>query len=551
MGIFDGFNFDPFKDAGDIKKTIDTSIKFARKIEANRASKFYKEQGYDPITIGAIIRAIKAGEPYDDVLASARAVYAAQKAKEEFKKNPPPLYGSASWSKSDELDKAELLSEQKEVPNAIFLGQETKSKKFIQWNEESHLLTIAPTRTGKGTMQIIPNLLRYRGSVIVLDPKGELAAHTLQWRSTIGDVYVINPFSEKGSHNKINPLDSIRTQDDAKKLANLLYPRDPKEMEFFGNEATEFLAAVIFYIAKRAPQHLRSIGAIRDMLSGNNKIFWDLITRMKNPVNPPFIRNAAEAIYTKSKDKGLPRLFDSLGQHMGIWDTEALRQTTNSSDFRFEDMKDRTITVYLVFPFTAIEPYSTFIQSILGMALDAMINNPKKPDIPVLFVLDEFLMLKPMERFVSALRTHASAGMHLWFFLQDLATLKQRYPTTWESFLQAEMISFFGTSDLPTSQFISQNLGKKTETAIIPNSSSLSLGSGGSSYGINEQLTVIERDLITPQEVTKYMRQEKGEKFRKAIILQRGGYAIQSDIFPWGLDSTVDSRCSQEWNEDK
>jgi type IV secretion system protein VirD4 len=36
-----------------------------------------------------------------------------------------------------------------------------------------HLLTVAPTRAGKGTGQIIPNLLSWIGSVLVIDIKGE------------------------------------------------------------------------------------------------------------------------------------------------------------------------------------------------------------------------------------------------------------------------------------------------------------------------------------------------------------------------------------------
>ena len=35
-----------------------------------------------------------------------------------------------------------------------------------------HLITFAPTRAGKGTGQIIPNLLTWQGSALVIDVKG-------------------------------------------------------------------------------------------------------------------------------------------------------------------------------------------------------------------------------------------------------------------------------------------------------------------------------------------------------------------------------------------
>src|SRR5262245_6114960 len=43
----------------------------------------------------------------------------------------------------------------------------------ILYKEDRHLLTIAPTGAGKGRSVIITNLLRFEGSVIVIDPKGE------------------------------------------------------------------------------------------------------------------------------------------------------------------------------------------------------------------------------------------------------------------------------------------------------------------------------------------------------------------------------------------
>src|SRR5262245_47095871 len=42
----------------------------------------------------------------------------------------------------------------------------------ILYAEDRHLVTIAPTGAGKGRGVIIPNLLRFEGSVIVIDPKG-------------------------------------------------------------------------------------------------------------------------------------------------------------------------------------------------------------------------------------------------------------------------------------------------------------------------------------------------------------------------------------------
>ncbi|MGB1288308.1 MAG: type IV secretory system conjugative DNA transfer family protein, partial [Aggregatilineales bacterium] len=56
----------------------------------------------------------------------------------------------------------------------------------IHYTGDSHLVTIAPTGAGKGRCAIIPNLLRYRGPVVVVDPKGENYAVTARTRREMG-----------------------------------------------------------------------------------------------------------------------------------------------------------------------------------------------------------------------------------------------------------------------------------------------------------------------------------------------------------------------------
>jgi type IV secretion system protein VirD4 len=62
---------------------------------------------------------------------------------------------------------------------------------------EHHTLIVARTRTGKGTRVIIPTLLRYSGSMVVIDPKGENAAVTARPRlfaKAADKIHVINPW---------------------------------------------------------------------------------------------------------------------------------------------------------------------------------------------------------------------------------------------------------------------------------------------------------------------------------------------------------------------
>src|ERR1700684_1792895 len=79
-------------------------------------------------------------------------------------------------------------------PEAIEIGRTFAGKK-IRTNKE-HLLLFGATGSGKGTRILMPNLLDISGSrsIVVIDPKGELAAVTAKFRREVSDVVILNPF---------------------------------------------------------------------------------------------------------------------------------------------------------------------------------------------------------------------------------------------------------------------------------------------------------------------------------------------------------------------
>ncbi|MEJ0023762.1 MAG: type IV secretory system conjugative DNA transfer family protein [Alphaproteobacteria bacterium] len=82
----------------------------------------------------------------------------------------------------------------------------------ILYDQDRHLLTIAPTGAGKGRGVIIPNLLRFEGSAIVIDPKGETWHVTARRRREMGQqVYLLDPFGAVSKRaDSLNPFDLFR-----------------------------------------------------------------------------------------------------------------------------------------------------------------------------------------------------------------------------------------------------------------------------------------------------------------------------------------------------
>lgn len=122
---------------------------------------------------------------------------------------------SARWLQPDEL-----TAEEWRKPEGLLLG--TRNGQMVTWKDDRHMLTIAGSRAGKGVSLIVPNLITYEGSVLVIDPKGENAARTAARRgkgcnaSDPGlkqDIHVLDPFRESNVpeelYSSFNPLDGL------------------------------------------------------------------------------------------------------------------------------------------------------------------------------------------------------------------------------------------------------------------------------------------------------------------------------------------------------
>ncbi len=166
-----------------------------------------------------------------------------------------------------------------------------------------------------------------------------------------------------------------------------------------------------------------------------------------------------------------------------------------------------------------------------------MPKNPRQPDIPVLFVLDEFLSIGPFPEYREAIKTHAGAGVRLWFFLQDIYSIQEHYPgTSWGTFLNCAVKQFFGINDHSTATMIGGYLGHKTHalrtTSASANVSStlggwLDKASANSSFSSTDGLQFLGRPLLTGDEVRELLGGWQGDGWRYGITDIAGRATVQ------------------------
>ena len=510
---------------------------FSRNIGANTQRKRL-ESTYGKEAADAALATIKRGGNNEQVDAAIRATLEAQAVQQhqtEMLNNPPAIHGSARWATPDECRQRNLLHQANIVQrgpglwfgllndDSFYAGDTSEyrpgSDAWLYWNKpEGHILTVAPTRTGKGATQIIPNLLLHEGSAVVIDPKGENARLTLLTRSELlgQDIFIIDPF---GEHTDcFNPLDSIQDYDGARTMAEMLLPRAATgtQNEFFENTSINLLSALIYYVCAFHPPDQRTLSAVRVMIGASPEEKATMIARMATCGSAEITHSIN--LFLALKPERQASTLEDIDAQTKLWDSPRLQHVISRSHFSFAELKTRPITVYITVPVDRLEAYAAFTRTLIGTAIDQLTRHPALPNPPVLFVMDEFpIAIGDLKKVVEGFGHLAGMGIRLWLIAQNLHQLREKCPKSYGSILsEAAVKSFFGTRDFDTLEMLSRSLGQRTVSYLSTSSnmnyglsSSPESGSGSTGSGTGTSVQFSARALVTPDELGEFMSEER------------------------------------------
>ena len=434
-------------------------------------------------------------------------------------------HGSASWGSGEALRGS----------RGFELGRLRSA--ILRYAGDGHLMTVAPTRTGKGVSAVIPNLLHYAGSIVVTDPKGENYAVTARRRRELGStVHALDPFCVVGGTATFNPFDlivatSADANDDAWLLADMLVVPDGKMREeaFWHEEGRALLAGLILYVAAHAPPELRTLPHVRSLLTLPPEPFGLLLDDMlESPEAGGLVSRAAARLMQKA-DRERSGVISSAQSYTHFLDSPRMATVLGHSSFALSDLKRERVTLYLVLPPDRMDTYRPWLRVMTACSMLALTRTPGPPPERVLFLLDEFANLgrmRPVERDISLA---AGYGASFWLLLQDLAQLKGTYPDRWQTFLaNADVFQTFGINDWETAEYISKLTGDAT---IYVESENVSTGvTRGRSFSRQQSAaqTMSEkgRRLLTPDEVRRLPRSSQLLFVRGAapVLAQRLDY---------------------------
>jgi type IV secretion system protein VirD4 len=403
-------------------------------------------------------------------------------------------------------------------PGRILLGH--TGGRLLGLGDDRHMFTMAGARAGKTSTVLKHNLARWPGSVVVLDPKGELFKATHKAREAIGQrVYVLDPFGITGvpsaSYNPFDDLGFGRERDvpaDAALVAEAIitaHGHDPH----WSDAARNLTRGITLFERLREDV---SLGALRRALSSTPAQLSALFESMVEC-------DAYDGIVANIGTAFLGKLESSERELAGILST-GQEQTTSlddvvhiseTSDFRMADLAGGDMTLYVILPGMRIGTHYRYLRLIVQMALAAVERNPvPRGRTPVLFMLEEFPALGNLRSIEAAAGLMAGYGIKLWTVIQDLSQLKTHYPNSWETFLgNAGVVQAFANADVTTTEHLSKLLGMTMVTehqTVRISSAAMSQGD----TGLRENLRAVR--LLEANEITRHFARETN---RQLIIV--------------------------------
>ncbi|HFC8601703.1 TPA: conjugal transfer protein TraG [Neisseria gonorrhoeae] len=362
------------------------------------------------------------------------------------------LHGSARWADRKDIEAAGLLAKKGEDSDGVYVGGWVDKKGTLHYLRHSgpeHVLTYAPTRSGKGLGLVLPTLLSWPYSTFITDLKGELWALTAGWRKKYAHNKVIRfePASAQGSA-AWNPLDEIRVGTeyeigDVQNLATMIVDPDGKGLNsHWDKTAFALLTGVILHALYKARDDggVATLPSVDRMLSDPEKPVGDLWVEMATYPHAdgrplPVISSAGQDMLDRPEEEA-GSVLSTAKSFLALYRDNVVAANVSRSDFKIKDLMndEDPVSLYIITQpndKARLRPLvRILINMIIRLSVDKMDFENGRPKVhykhKMLAMLDEFPSLGKLEIMQESLAFIAGYGIKCYLICQDLNQLKSR-----------------------------------------------------------------------------------------------------------------------------
>jgi type IV secretion system protein VirD4 len=310
-------------------------------------------------------------------------------------------------------------------------------RSLLCFGGSEHMIVYAPTRSGKGVGVVVPVLLTWDQSCVVLDIKKENFNITAGFRAAHGQkVFLFDPFNTEGRTSRYNPLSYVRKTpayliDDLQRIAAMLFPVGDKN-PFYDLSARQAFIGMAAFLAE-CPGKPFTIGQVFRDLTGSSDLRAHVakLTKQRPADAPPLSMGAQGAIndFLANGDEVLQNIRSTVTSRLNLWLNPIIDAATSESDFDFADLRRQPMSIYFgVSPddLERIRPLTNlFFQQCLGVNMRELPEHNPALKHQVAFVLDEFASLGRMDAIKNGLAFLAGFGLRLVIIIQAPSQLEE------------------------------------------------------------------------------------------------------------------------------
>lgn len=465
------------------------------------------------------------------------------------------LHGSARWANLNDIKQMGLLSNEGVIVGAFEEKKLFKNKVHtLIHNGPEHILTYAPTRSGKGVGLIVPSLVNWKHSLVATDIKGELWAMTAGYRKNElhNKVLKFEPAVENSV--KWNPLLEIRKGQpeevsDAQSIALLIVDPMGKGLDdHWVKTAYSLLTGCILYLINNEEKQKNGEVSLSylDMMLSDPALplpkLWAAMTKSNNQI----AKQVGQDMLDKPENEA-GSIVSTAKSELALYRDPIVAKNTNTSDFSVYDIMNSNtpISLYIVVQPSDQTRISPLFRLLVNMLIRKNVSefryfqsenfkdysffektsrliqgkDTKRYNTirgtgnykhRMLLMLDEFPSLGKMDEVQKALAYCAGYGIKAYLIVQDLSQLQDKYGKNESITSNCHIQNAYAPNKNETAEYLSKMTG---ETTIVDENISVS-SSGGllskKSYSKSFQHT--KRNLLTPDECLRLKGADKNSK---------------------------------------